>query len=382
MEFWRVGSYGYPTPFAGTERADHAWQMLTSFANAKKYSQVKGYWESGAAQRVVDPHAVESWKTTFEEMGLLYVIAGTDIVVVTPGGAQLFKAAGNQDERAFAWVGLNLLLRTPLRWIRGPRAKRFEDSDLLLYWCLHASLRDLRNHLWHTELVRVVIQLIRAADAPTAIQSIEQLRSSPGKAAGLVLPAADPRTLYNYANQVVNHAGLNSTLLDLLHGRSPYQPNERMIRIPERWIGMVDLALGGSPSECTDAHRFIDRMPSVDEAVFESEEAFFDYLGAPVPAESSVSTQPAWISLGGEQVLLLRAVDYAFEEELQRITGPISSLCQVATGKRLILEHDLTRTFIADAKQRLSDGSIAVTVRRARPIVDRGPIEERLGANL
>ena len=110
------------------------------------YKTVKENWSNDSA-RPIKSSGVESWKAAFEEFGLLYVLSGTDQIVVTPGGKQLIKAYEDSDRREFAWVGLNLLLRYPLRGKteRQSYGSEFDNSDLLLYWFIFAALIELEG---------------------------------------------------------------------------------------------------------------------------------------------------------------------------------------------------------------------------------------------
>src|SRR6266849_2002543 len=90
LDFWRVNSYGYPNPFSQESKSQEAWFTFKTFCDHENapYSSLKAFWESKSAPRKLDSHAVESWKATFEEFGLLYVISRSNKVIVTPAGKQ------------------------------------------------------------------------------------------------------------------------------------------------------------------------------------------------------------------------------------------------------------------------------------------------------
>src|ERR1044071_3433886 len=132
-DFWRVNSYGYPNPFSSSQKAVQAWETFLSFFDFASYGKLKEFWESGAAGRLLDSHAVESWKATFEEFGLLYVLSRSDEIQITPAGLQFREAAEARNQDEFGWIGLSLLLRYPLHGPPRARRGRQRDANLLLY---------------------------------------------------------------------------------------------------------------------------------------------------------------------------------------------------------------------------------------------------------
>src|SRR5436305_13370664 len=113
-DYWLVNSYSYPSPF-GSQHAVTAWRTLRSFTEFRSYDELKRAWSGGLDGRRIDPHTVESWKATFEEFGLLYVLTGSDRIVVTPAGEQIIAAGDAGNKTDFVWVGLNALRRYPPR---------------------------------------------------------------------------------------------------------------------------------------------------------------------------------------------------------------------------------------------------------------------------
>src|SRR6266567_407276 len=88
QDFWRVNSYGYPNPFNPDTKSQEAWATFCSFFSHDNaaYTSLKAFWASSKAPRKLDGHAVESWKATFEEFGLLYVISRSNTITITPAG--------------------------------------------------------------------------------------------------------------------------------------------------------------------------------------------------------------------------------------------------------------------------------------------------------
>ena len=370
--YWRVNSYGYPNPF-GDDRARQAWLTLQSFFTHDSYSALKDYWDSGKAPRVLSSHTVESWKATFEEFGLLYVLSGSDHVRITPAGEQFFSAATAGNEVELAWIGLNLLLRYPLKGPRRSRGPEFQDSDLLIYWFIYSAMRELGNYFWWSELQHVLCTVFQRDKAAHAIETIRHLRGQEVTLDEVTSPdVALNTTFYNSLNQVVNHAGMNYLILATANNDSIYDATrtERRHWIKPEWLPTVDLALGrmSGSIDCDDASSFIARMPVAPDLAGD-ELAYFDYVGAPI-SPMTETIEISEMPFGPGTVAVLRENLHYQVHDTESVVGPITALCKLAQGQRIILEHDLLRTYIVLAKQRTGSQDVMVTVRPARPITD------------
>lgn len=383
-DYWKVNSYGYPNPFSDIANAVQAWQTLLTFFEFSSYRKLKEFWASNAAPRYLDAHAVESWKATFEEFGLLYVLSGNDEIHITPAGAQYRGAAESKNVQEFVWVGLTLLLRYPLRGTRRPKGPRHEESDLLLYWFLYVAMRELGNYFWWSELERVLCKVFKVSEAPEALATIRGLRSGATEIGSLPLPVANRKgAFYNSLNQVVVHASMYYELMDKTIDDSLYEidTRERRHRILHKWNHLIDLALGGTAqvADCEDGGGLIARMPKAPD--FDGDEQkYFDYLGAevqPVPSATGEGTLPQVTIEGGLVSVLSEGIHYESKSQGE-ISGAIAVLCKLAVGQRVILGHDLARSFIVVEKKRQGASDLTVSVRRARPITNVSPIKDLL----
>lgn len=382
MATWRVNSYGYPNPFVERPRARGAWEMFGSFRNYNSYAALKGFWENHQ-ERPVTSHAVESWKSTFEEFGLLYVLAGEDEVHQTPGGQQLSTAAEQDDDREFAWVGLSLLLRYPLRGNgRRSRGNDFDQSDLLLYWFLLASLVELEG-IWQSELSRLLCGVFQRSEAPAAIEKIQACRTGADDLLRYPDPTDGNYGVYNNLNQVMVHGSLNHMLFTSSKEDSPYVLGEKENRwsVTDEYRDIMELALGGQaaslPSGCA-ALPLSDRMPQALGPAGEQE--FFDSLGATVPdlavAEQQARSSAAPTSVyGGETVYLLSAGRHFTRVDSAHILGPVHLLCVLKKNQRVIVDDELGFTYIVEDKT-LDRGKVSVRLRQARPIKNRAYVLE------
>ncbi len=369
-DHWRVASYGYPNPFVHETKADLAWETLLSFFGERSYRALKRYWEKHPRQ--LDSHATESWKSAFEEFGLLWVPAGSDRIEITPAGRQLRAAVDAGDEERFLWIGLSLLLRFPLRGPRRPKGPLHQRSDLLPYWFLLAAMRELRDYLWWSELTRVIAQVFRVNDAVAAVDAVRALRE--GRVHIDDFPRAgvtERGAVYNDLNQVLVHASLNWVLMSKDHLASPYAPpspeRKHWLRTDCRYIIDRSLAIAIGATECDEATDLVRRMPRAP--VFASEGDYFAYLGAEVPAMPPAAAPVSTVVMGGEIVPILRVGDDCQREGASTISGSLESLCRLAREQRVILSDDLVRSYLVEDKQR-RDGGVVVRLRRARQISD------------
>lgn len=379
--FWTVASYGYPNPF-GDDNAKLSWEIFNSFVNQSSYQSVKDFWQSPENIRKLDHAAVESRKASFEEFGLLYVLNGSDNIVLTPGGQQLLAAAAAADEREFAWIGINLLFRFPLC---GPprRMNSSRQANFLVYWFLWAALFDLDDHLLWPEFERVICLVQNQAEALEAVTKVRALRASPNSIESLPLPVANRAgKFYNSLNQVMVHASLYYQLFGSTKVSDPYGSgaNVRHHGVVREFRDIVQLALGsgasGASLDCEQTGQFVSRIPSPPE--FTNEIEYFSYLGASVPsmASASASTNNPVPSLpmGLDSAPILTENHHYRLDAAGTITGDISTLCRLGRKQRVILSHDLKFTYKVQDKRRTADGHIELVVSKSKPIVSADPI--------
>jgi hypothetical protein len=389
QDYWRVGSYGYPNPFVQESRSQEAWLTFKSFyeRDSGAYTSVKQFWESNR-RRKLDSNAVESWKATLEEFGLLYVISRSNKITITPAGKQFYEAAVQEREEDFVWIGLNLLLRYPLH---GPprargRGPAHAASDVLPYRFLYSAMRDLGDYFWWTELQRIFCRVFSTTDAKPAEQAVRKIRENPTVLSEFPRPANND-AFYNYLNQVVVHAGMNHRVLTQDNGTEHYGPNEQRRRhfINREYLALVSVALGDSLSttDCAVSALYVDRLPTAP--AFDDEQAYFDYLGAPVTGLRAVSraASPQAVTLAGDTVFVLKEGEH-FEglaaTALERtILGKTHILCRIARTHMVILSSDKTWTWRVTGKDVVGADTVRLSLRRARPISNIEPIETLLG---
>jgi hypothetical protein len=386
IDSWRVNSYGYPNPFQSAPKyrvkAGQAWDMFVSFADRTSYREVKRYWEQHP-ERPVDAHTVESWKATFEEFGLLYVLQRADEIVTTPGGLQLLASADADDLEAFCWVGVNLLLRYPLSGVSGRRSRgsRFASSDLLLYWYLFACLLD-HGGLWQSEFYHLATAFT-VDEARQRSAFIPLVRADPSRCTELAnFNENTAGGVYNALNQVMVHGSLNHVIFSSEAGDSPYGRRENWWYVKSDQTVLLEAALGGAfgeelPSGCAAASSFVDRMPVAKSPIGEFE--YFEYLGAEVAPRGVPRAILRSTTVDGEYVPLLKSGEDFVRVDVAWIRGKVASLCTLTPGMRVILSDDLTRSYKVMQKS-LAGADVTVELRPAKKIADPTHLAQRFEA--
>jgi hypothetical protein len=388
-DFWRVNSYGYPNPFNTDVKSQEAWATFVSFVDHEQvsYRELKQFWASAAAPRKIDSHAVESWKATFEEFGLLYVIGRSDRVIVTPAGHQILAAFKKDDVADFVWIGLNLLFRYPLQGRPGGRRRA---SDILPYRFLYSAMRDLGDYFWFVELERILCRVFTLSEAKPAVEAIRKLRGNPSELDDFPVPAEKKGAFYNSLNQVANHAGMNHFLLKQDNESEHYATTESRRRhfINRSYLSIVSAALGDAldKSDCAQSALYVDRLPGAPS--FADEQAYFDYMGAPVTSIEVLGSGggPRTIDLAGDKVFLLKAEKHfssvisvpAYKKLVQ---GKSLVFCRIARNHRIILSTDVNWTYLVIGKDLVGPDTVELTLRRAKPITSALPIEELFGSD-
>jgi hypothetical protein len=391
-DFWLVNSYGYPNPFSQETKPQEAWLTFKTFCDHDNgsYNSLKEFWASNRAPRKLDSHTVESWKATFEEFGLLYVISRSNRVIITPAGKQFLEAADQKNEQDFVWIGLNLLLRYPLA---GPPRSRSKSpahgrSDLLPYRFLYSAMRDLGDYFWWTELERIFCRVFATSEARAAVDAVREIRENPARLSAYPLPIDKRKgAFYNSLNQVVVHASMNHLLLVQDNESEHYGSSEMRRRhfVNRQYLSLISVSLGdsSSPSDCRGSAMYVDRLPTAPS--FTEEQAYFDYLGAPVTNLRTISSAatPQTLTLAGDMVFVLKSGEHFKQVSVdvleRQVEGKTFTLCRIARNHRVILSTDLMWTYLVTGKDLIGPDTVRLSLRRARPITNTGPIEAILG---
>lgn len=283
MDFWRVNSYSYPSFFSDNDKAKEAWSTFLSFFDFQEYDKLKKYWDSFESPRRLKPSALESWKATFEECGLLYVITRSNYISITPVGYQLKEFAESNDINGFVWAGINALINYPLQGPRRARNELHGQSDLFLYRFIYSAIIELDNYLWWSELERILCRVFLTDKAIDAIKDIKRLRENPASINSIPLPAIQRKgAFYNSLNQVCNHASMNHLIMDTVREDTPYKvfskgESDKKIVIRPQWLPLIKRALTRDVEDYDSNSSIISALPIYKG--FETEEEYFSFLG-------------------------------------------------------------------------------------------------------
>ncbi|TNE62680.1 MAG: DUF3883 domain-containing protein [Alphaproteobacteria bacterium] len=291
-DFWRVSSYSYPNPFSDNAKSREAWETLLSFKKHSSYANLKAAWAKGDYNRKLTHQGVESWKATFEEFGLLYVLSGTDDIRITPAGQQFFDAGLQGSAEQLEWIGLNLLFRYPLRGSRRPKSALHGNSDLLLYRFLFSIFVDCDFVLYWPEFERIISKVFYKEEANIALGQVRALRSNVSKVSSYDLPVVERKgAFYNSLNQVMMHASIGYALFDKTNDTVyPSDESARTHTIPPIKRRLIIDALRLSENAATES---VAALPAAPE--FSSEHEYFDYLGRLVsPSSVSPLSEPTF----------------------------------------------------------------------------------------
>ncbi|RZK40063.1 MAG: hypothetical protein EOO61_06785 [Hymenobacter sp.] len=300
------------------------------------------------------------------------VISRSDEITITPVGEQMQAAVANSDYEQFVWVGLNALLRYPLKGSPRPKPKGGEEqrnSNLLPYAFLMAALLDL-DYLWRAELDHILCRVFTVESAIQAINDIKDLRAGRKQLSDFPIEENTKKgDFYNQINMVLFHLSMGFGLLNKDSQEAYLQGNSLNYKysIEPVWRDLIEKALGGAalPGGCFVDNSFVSRMPSSLD--FSSEQEYFNYLGAGVGTSSATPASFSTASLGGTLVpVLVEGKDYTLLDAIT-IRGTVEQFCQISAGQRVIVSHNTKRTFNVESKRRDSS-HIILTLRPAKPL--------------
>ena len=286
-DFWRVSGYSYPNPFSENNNSRDAWDVFVSFFEFHSYADLKQFWKIGKDGRSLSHQAVESWKATFEEFGLCFVLTGSDQINITPAGQQFYDAASEGDQLKFEWFGLNLLLRYPLRGGRRPKSPTHGTSNLFPYQLFYAVLLECDDYIYWTELERILSKVFQVSETQKAVSSILKLRLKPETFTDIDLPSNQSAgALYNSLNQFLIHAAMGYTVLHKAK-ETIYPDGERSVRIsilPEKKNMIIEALNNNLGTNKPPIQHLKEVTP------FTSEPSYFDILGRSVPNREAIFT--------------------------------------------------------------------------------------------
>jgi hypothetical protein len=327
---------------------------------------VKGVgYAKAKAKFSVSHQQVETRKSLYEELGLLYVPAGTDQLVLTDAGRQIFELLGPAPPST-ASDELRLRVDTMLCWamarcqinrpqsVGSPSITSAERSACTLrpYATFWKALLDLGGEITFEEFLRVLSRVQRPEQYEAALDAIRAARS--GK--GLPKTADQSDNFRIYWN---SHLTVSGSVLKLGAGDVFSFADERDKVIAE----ILRVQVG---CELSDSHAAIRSRP------WTSVHDYYNFAGHACPPYLASGTFRL-IGVGVEQIVLLR--NYALQSGDQQyfIEGG-TELCELKLLTPCFHINEQRRVLRVDKKILITPDRVRVIFGLGRPINQASPL--------
>lgn len=218
---WKTSYVGYPNFFTGESAAHELGDFFRLIANAAgrgiSYGDLK---KEAKTQFGVSGHQTETKKAAFQEFGLAYVVPRSDLISLTPAGAQLYELARTPASADAERRKILLLLGRALSRYQfqnpfpaGAKQAWADSTDVLPYLAAYFLLTKLDGLFTTSELFGAVFGLQRMRDLPALAARIAEHRKARKRFVQLPGLPADSRTLANLKIYFMAHLGLDWEIL-------------------------------------------------------------------------------------------------------------------------------------------------------------------------
>jgi hypothetical protein len=216
---WFTSFIGYPNFFENTGNAHELAQVFLKLVEAS--IAAKTYSESKSLFPDLDHAQVETKKAAFQEFGLLYVVPRSDVITLTPLGAEIAALAPTPNEAKRNRDTVLLALCSALsRYqfdnpspVGGRRySKRSGSSDVLPYLVLDYLLQKL-TFLTASELMGAVFGLQKMKDLRVLELEVRARRTSGVAFSPLAALPANQGTAQNLKIYLMSHSSLDGELI-------------------------------------------------------------------------------------------------------------------------------------------------------------------------
>jgi hypothetical protein len=212
---WPTSHVGMLHPF-GLKHARDRWNDFVRLARAG----LSGTDYNGAKKLFSVSHQqVETRKSLFEELGLLYVAEGSDQIILTPVGKQLLRAVPQPPptepkeslrlwvDEILCWALSNTQINRPQSF-GSPKISEEERTSCTIrpYACFWQAMRDLGGSIALSEFVGALRYVKTPADYTPAMSTIKAARAVGRELSG--------KSTMNYQIYWKSHATLAESILD------------------------------------------------------------------------------------------------------------------------------------------------------------------------
>lgn len=356
---WPTSHVGMLHPLAapGSRARAQGIQFLRMAEAADKglsYEQAKALFSD------VDPATVETRKSLYEELGLLYVPRYSGTLNLTRVGKQLLELLGTEPQEVITedlrkrvdslicWAMSHTQINRP-QSLGSPSITDADRAacDIRPYAAFWQAMLELDNTISFDEFSRVLAHVQKAADFEAAIRIIREARISG------ILPAA-PEKSSNFGIYWRAHVGVADSLLHFENGRFTFAPErQRLVK------SILQFQMGCEGDDVTAAIR---STPWTDV------ESYYAIAGTECPTFLA-SGEASVISFGGLPVVMLRGYSLQEDKEGYFVDAGME-LCALKITMPCFHTSEQRRLLRVDRKTGTPDGKVHIRLGMGRPIND------------
>lgn len=246
---WFTSSIGYPNFISANGRGHELAETFKVFVEAVDNGLT--YAEAKTLFPELDPSQVETKKAAFQEFGLLFVEPGSNQIIITPLGKQVYELYIN-DQRESRDIRTILLalsqalsryqFNNPLP-VGGNRYRaRAASSDVRPYLAIYYIMLKLDGVITLSEIFGIVFGIQTMNELPTVVNNIVSQRGSGVPFPSLPQLPANTGTTNNLKIYFMSHASLD---LEIIRDRTVnyYGVNEQGYEITELGYEIIESVL-------------------------------------------------------------------------------------------------------------------------------------------
>ena len=330
-------------------------RMAEAAQNGLSYQEAKALFPD------VSHQTVETRKSMYEELGLLYVPRNSDELHLTDVGAQLLPLLGtpppdnpteelrNQVASLLCWAMTHTQINRP-QSLGSPElsAADREQCDIRPYSAFWHAMFELDEYITFSEFSSILAHVQTANEFPTAVQTILESRESGG------LPNA-PEQSGNFRIYWKSHLSVSETVLHVVDDVFSFVPERREIL---RSILQFQMGCEGN-----DVGAVIRAKPWVDI------NEYYSIAGEQCPAFIS-SGQVRGVSLNSQPLIILKGYILEREADGSYFVDGDMDLCSLKINMPCFHESELNRLLRVAKKSQIGANQIRVRFGLGRPITN------------
>lgn len=354
MFVWPTSHVGMLHPLAASSKARKQGTLFLRMAEAADkgvpYNEAKALFEG------VDQSTVETRKSLYEELGLLYVPKSSGTLHLTIVGKQLLELLGTNPptdpsaelrkrvDSLLCWAMTHTQINRP-QSVGSPAEQDRSGCDIRPYAAFWQAMFDLDGSITFDEFSSVLAHVHTVDEYPAAVQTILEARNS-GK-----LPKA-PEKSGNFGIYWRAHLSVAESVLQITDGVFTFAPErDRIIK------SILQFQMG---CEGNDVSAAIRSRPWTDV------NDYYSFAGQECPIFIA-SGQVAVVSFGGEPILMLK--DYALNKDAAGYFVEAGmELCALKLMMPCFHKSEVGRILRVDNKISIGNNRIRIRLGLGRPI--------------